>query len=33
VKARRVEDFFALFFLMGEIDHIDDFDGHWGFLL
>jgi hypothetical protein len=28
VEARRVENLFALFFLVGEIDHVDNFDGH-----
>jgi hypothetical protein len=32
VKARGVKDFLSPFLLVGEIDHVDDFDGHCGFL-
>jgi hypothetical protein len=33
VKTRRVENLFALFFLVGKVHHVDDFDGHVRFLL
>ena len=33
VKTRRIENVLAAFFLVGQIDHIDDFDAHDKLLL